>query len=196
MLWSCMRARIVPRHGGLGQQIGARAELAEPTTPILAQAQIQRSAPSPAAIRGVPGQRRARDHGPRVHRRTTDGGLLRYKSVAGQQYYGRGPLQISWNYNYGAAALGQNLLANPGLVSSDATISWETALWFWMTSTPQGWTAHTIMVQGAGFGLTIEVINGWVECNGGNPSAVNERGQYYQTFCALLGVPTGANLTC
>ena len=121
-----------------------------------------------------------------------------YKCVAGQDYHGRGPLQISWNYNYGAAgaALGQNLLANPGLVASDPTISWEAALWFWMTSTPKGRTAHTIMVQGAGFGLTIDVVNGSVECNGGNPDAVNERVQHFQNFCALLGVPTGANLTC
>ena len=121
-----------------------------------------------------------------------------YPCAAGQDYHGRGPLQISWNYNYGAAgaALGQPLLANPSLVSSDATISWETALWFWMTSTPQGRTAHTIMVQGAGFGLTIQVINGAVECNGGSPDSVNERVQFYQSFCSLLGVPTGTNLTC
>jgi predicted chitinase len=121
-----------------------------------------------------------------------------YPCAVGQDYHGRGPLQISWNYNYGAAgvALGQNLLANPSLVATDPTVSWEAALWFWMTSTPQGRTAHTIMVQGAGFGLTIEVVNGSVECNGGNPDAVNERVQHYQTFCALLGVPTGANLTC
>ena len=35
----------------------------------------------------------------------------KYPCAPGQQYYGRGPIQISWNYNYGAAgdALGVNL---------------------------------------------------------------------------------------
>ena len=38
------------------------------------------------------------------------------------QYFGRGPLQISWNFNYYAAgnALGIDLLDNPNLVSTDA----------------------------------------------------------------------------
>ncbi len=121
-----------------------------------------------------------------------------YKCVAGQDYHGRGPLQISWNYNYGAAgvALGANLLTNPGLVASDATIAWETALWFWMTVTSGGRTAHTVMAQNAGFGLTIRVINGQIECNGGNSQAVNDRIAFYQRFCAQLGVPSGENLTC
>ena len=123
---------------------------------------------------------------------------VQYKCAAGQEYFGRGPLQISWNYNYGAAgaALGQNLLANPGLVATDATISWETALWFWMTSAPKGRTAHTIMATSQGFGLTIDVINGAVECNGQDPTAMNKRVANYTNFCNQLGVPTGTNLTC
>ena len=121
-----------------------------------------------------------------------------YKCVAGQDYHGRGPLQISWNYNYGAAgaAIGENLLANPGLVATNATVAWETALWFWMTVTAGGRTAHTVMVQNAGFGLTINVINGQVECNGGNSQAVNERVSFYKNYCALLGIQPGDNLTC
>ena len=121
-----------------------------------------------------------------------------YKCAPGQDYHGRGPLQISWNYNYGAAgtALGANLLANPAMVSSDATIAWETALWFWMTVTSGGRTSHTIMVQGAGFGLTINAINGSVECNGGNSQAVNDRVNFYKNFCGQLGVDPGTNLSC
>ena len=121
-----------------------------------------------------------------------------YPCASGQKYYGRGPMQISWNYNYGAAgkALGENLLANPNLVSSNATIAWETAIWFWMTVMSNGRTAHTIMVQNAGFGLTIEVINGNIECNGGNSEAVNQRVAAYKNFCGLLGVDPGSNLTC
>ena len=45
-------------------------------------------------------------------------------------YYGRGPLQISWNFNYEAAgnALGVDLLDNPNLVSTDAARSESTRL--------------------------------------------------------------------
>lgn len=121
-----------------------------------------------------------------------------YPCAAGQDYHGRGPIQLSWNYNYGAAgkAIGENLLANPGLVSSNATIAWETGLWFWMTVMANGRTAHTVMVQNAGFGLTINVINGAIECNGGNSEAVNQRVNAFKSFCGMLGVDPGPNLTC
>jgi predicted chitinase len=121
-----------------------------------------------------------------------------YKCAAGQEYYGRGPLQISWNYNYGAcgAALGQNLLANPDLVATDPTVSWEAALWFWMTAAPAGRTAHSIMALSLGFGQTINVINGSVECGGKDPNSVNDRVNFYKDFCSRLGVDPGTNLTC
>ena len=113
-------------------------------------------------------------------------------------YYGRGPLQLSWNFNYYAAgnAIGQDLLDNPNLVSSNAAISWETALWYWMTGTGSaGQTSHQAMVNGAGFGTTIRAING-IECNGGNTGEMQDRVNDYQSFVSILGVPAGGNLTC
>ncbi|MYU15567.1 chitinase, partial [Streptomyces sp. SID8361] len=53
-----------------------------------------------------------------------------YGCPAGQAaYYGRGPIQLSWNFNYKAAgdALGIDLLGNPWLVEQDAAVSWKTA---------------------------------------------------------------------
>ena len=114
-------------------------------------------------------------------------------------YYGRGPLQISWNFNYESAgnALGVDLLDNPNLVSTNAAISWETALWYWMTDTGPGtMTGHNAMVNGAGFGQTIWAINGSVECNGGNTAEMQDRVNDYQAFAAILGVSPGGNLTC
>jgi predicted chitinase len=114
-------------------------------------------------------------------------------------YYGRGPLQISWNFNYESAgnALGVDLLDNPNLVSTNAAISWETALWYWMTDTGPGtMTGHNAMVNGAGFGQTIWAINGSVECNGGNTAEMQDRVNDYQQFTQILGVPAGNNLTC
>jgi predicted chitinase len=113
-------------------------------------------------------------------------------------YYGRGPLQISWNFNYKAAgdALGVDLLDNPNLVSTNAAISWETALWYWMTGTGGGsMTSHQAMVNGAGFGNTIRAINN-IECNGGNTAEMQDRVNDYQSFTSILGVSPGGNLTC
>ena len=117
----------------------------------------------------------------------------------GKQYYGRGPLQISWNYNYCSAgnALGVDLRANPELVAQDSTISWRTGLWFWMTSAGAGARpAHDSIVNGYGFGETIRTINGSLECNGGNSGAVQSRVSRYLNFCQKLGVDPGANQGC
>jgi predicted chitinase len=114
-------------------------------------------------------------------------------------YYGRGPLQLSWNFNYKAAgdALGIDLLDNPDLVATDAAVSWKTALWYWMTQNgPNTMTAHDAMVNGAGFGQTIRSINGSLECDGKNPAEMQDRVNLYTQFTQILGVAPGANLTC
>ncbi|MDT0266601.1 chitinase [Streptomyces sp. DSM 44915] len=123
-----------------------------------------------------------------------------YGCPAGQDaYYGRGPIQLSWNFNYKAAgdALGLDLLNNPWLVENDAAVAWRTALWYWNTqSGPGTMTPHDAMVNQAGFGETIRSINGSIECNGGNPGQVQSRVDLYQRFTAILGVDPGGNLYC
>ncbi|WP_432976036.1 glycoside hydrolase family 19 protein [Dactylosporangium sp. CA-233914] len=122
-----------------------------------------------------------------------------YGCPAGQSaYHGRGPIQLSWNFNYKAAgdALGVDLLNNPDLVATNSSISWQTGLWYWMTGTGNaGTTSHNAMVNGQGFGTTIRAINS-IECNGGNPAQVQSRVNLYNQFVAILGVPAGGNLTC
>ncbi|WP_372441046.1 glycoside hydrolase family 19 protein [Actinacidiphila acididurans] len=123
-----------------------------------------------------------------------------YGCPAGQSaYYGRGPIQLSWNFNYKAAgdSLGIDLLDNPNLVQTDAAVAWKTGLWYWNTQTGPGtMTSHNAMVNGAGFGETIRSINGSIECNGGNPAEVQDRVNAYQNFTSILGVPAGNNLYC
>jgi predicted chitinase len=122
-----------------------------------------------------------------------------YPCAPGQRYYGRGPIQLSWNFNYGraGAALGLPLLADPDLVARDPAVAWQTGLWYWMTQNGPGtMTAHDAMVNGAGFGETIRSINGAIECNGGNPAQVASRGRRYVELTKLLGVPPGDNLGC
>ena len=115
------------------------------------------------------------------------------------QYYGRGPIQLSWNFNYKAAgdALGIDLLRNPRLVQTDSAIAWKTGLWYWNTQNGPGtMTPHAAMVNGAGFGETIRSINGSIECNGGNPAQVQSRIDTYRRFTSALGVDPGGNLSC
>jgi predicted chitinase len=116
-------------------------------------------------------------------------------------YYGRGPIQLSWNFNYYSAGvalnMGDDLLRHPEKVANDAAISWKTGLWYWMTQTGPGtMTGHNAMVNGSGFGQTIRSINGSLECDGRNPAQVQSRVSSYQQFAGILGVPAGANLYC
>jgi chitinase len=119
--------------------------------------------------------------------------------AAGKRYYGRGPIQLSWNYNYCAAgtALGLNLQADPDLVARDSRVAWATGIWFWMTSSGAGSRpCHDSMVNNNGFGETIRTINGSLECNGANPGTVQTRVNNYLDFCSRLGVDPGPNLYC
>jgi chitinase len=122
--------------------------------------------------------------------------------VGGKRYYGRGPIQLSWNYNYCRASEflfgnAATLQQDPDLVARDPKVAWATALWFWMTQTGAGsMTAHSAMVNGSGFGETIRTINGGLECNGANPATVSLRIQYYQEITGLIGVSPGSNLGC
>ena len=117
----------------------------------------------------------------------------------GKRYFGRGPLQLSWNFNYCTvgAAIGIDLRADPDRVARDPTVAWQTGLWFWMTSGGAGFRpAHDSIVNGNGFGETIRTINGSLECNGGNPGAVQSRINRYRDFCSRLGVDPGGNQGC
>jgi hypothetical protein len=122
-------------------------------------------------------------------------------------YYGRGPIQLSWNFNYKAAgdALGYDLLHNPGWVASDANISWQTAAWFWNTQNGpggEGGNCHNAMMDSygaGGFGETIKHINGSLECpslGGGNAGSRDARINKYRYFCDQLGVSYGNNISC
>lgn len=118
-----------------------------------------------------------------------DSSNTQWPCAPGKNYYGRGPIQISWNYNYGPAgkSIGFDGLNSPETVANDPVIAFKTAFWFWMNN------VHSKI--GQGFGATIRAING-MECNGGNTGAVNARVQYYTQYCSQLGVSPGGNLRC
>ena len=118
-----------------------------------------------------------------------------YPCKGANQYYGRGPIQISWNFNYGAAGeyLKLDLLNNPDLVATDAKVAFQTMMWYWMTQKGPGtMTSHEAIIGGKGFGETIRSINGAVECNGKGPGQVNNRVMYYNKIRQIMGVSKGS----
>ncbi|XP_058005812.1 uncharacterized protein LOC110639626 isoform X3 [Hevea brasiliensis] len=134
-----------------------------------------------------------------------------YPCAPGKKYYGRGPIQLSWNYNYGQCgqALGLDLLNNPDLVATDRVISFKAAIWFWMT--PQfpkpschdvitgQWspTGHDISAGRApGYGVITNIINGGLECGRGWDARVEDRIGFYKRYCDMFGVGYGSNLDC
>jgi len=145
-----------------------------------------------------------------------DSGSAAYPPVAGQSYYGRGPIQMSWNYNYGAFSedvLGDKniLLSNPEKVLEDGTIFYQSAIWFWMTPQTGGYgliylkpSCHDVMVNAwtptdpqkinnkltSGFPVTINVINGGLESGSSrtNQTSPDDRLGFYLRYCEILGV--------
>ncbi|KAF9622250.1 hypothetical protein IFM89_030292 [Coptis chinensis] len=128
-----------------------------------------------------------------------------------RKYFGRGPIQISWNYNYGPAgkAIGSDLLNNPDLVSSNPTTSFKTAFWFWMTPQAPKPSCHDVITgrytpsnadraagRVPGFGFVTNIINGGLECGRGADDRVASRIGFYRRYCSLLGVTPGDNLDC
>nr|ACL81177.1 chitinase [Chimonanthus praecox] len=131
--------------------------------------------------------------------------------AAGKKYYGRGPMQISYNYNYGPAgqAIGVDLLNNPDLVATDPVISFKTAIWFWMTAQSPKPSCHDV-ITGAwspsdadsaagrvpGYGVITNIINGGLECGKGTDARVADRIGFYQRYCQIVEVSPGDNLDC
>jgi chitinase len=82
-------------------------------------------------------------------------------------------------------------------VARDPKVAWQTALWFWMTSSGAGSrNCHDGITGGHGFGSTIRTINGGLECDGKNPGTVKMRVDAYNALCKLMGVEPGANTGC
>ncbi|KAK6058978.1 chitinase class I, partial [Cooperia oncophora] len=105
-------------------------------------------------------------------------------------YFGRGALQLSWNYNYGlfqqfllSKGIKVDLINNPNLVVTkmDPPLAMLASLWFYMTPQPPKPSMHSIVVgdwrqseknrragfSGPIFGPTSLVINN--ECGGEDP---------------------------
>lgn len=138
-----------------------------------------------------------------------------YPPVEGKSYMGRGPKQLSWNYNYGQfseAWFGSkdSLLLHPEWLAHKPVLSFASAIWFWMATQFPKPSCHDIMVGNwkptpndilkgrvPGFGATVNVINGGVECGTGTAlEKTAYRYRYYQYFCQYFQVSPGENINC
>ncbi|MBI1572315.1 chitinase, partial [Escherichia coli] len=124
---------------------------------------------------------------------------------------GRGPIQLSYNYNYGPAgeAIGEDLLNNPDLVATDTVVSFKTALWFWMTPQAPKPSCHAVATgewtpsdadnaagRVPGYGVITNIINGGLECGMGQNAANDNRIGYYKRYCDIFGIGYGNNIDC
>ncbi|KAG7398898.1 Chitinase 1 [Phytophthora boehmeriae] len=119
--------------------------------------------------------------------------------ATGKRYHGRGPIQLSWNYNYYYAgeALGLDLLHDPDVVATDNTVTWMTALWFWMTP-HVGRVIHDVIAEVDGFATTTDIINGGLECGPDAPNTANEQSRIdnFNKMCEALGVEPLGKTSC
>merc|ERR1712180_295269 len=132
-----------------------------------------------------------------------------------KKYFGRGAKQLSYNFNYGPfsdAMYGtvKKLLENPDLVAS-TWLNLASATWFYSYPQPPKpsmlhvidgtWQSNEADKKNKlepGFGATIMIINGGIECGHGyeKPQATN-RQEYYKNFAKFFKLDiSGEELSC
>ncbi|MFC9773947.1 chitinase [Paenibacillus chitinolyticus] len=125
-----------------------------------------------------------------------------YPGFGENRYYGRGPIMLSWNFNYGlfsSIIYGDKniLLKNPEIVAAEGKIGFMTAILFWMTPQAPKPSAHDVMIgrwkaskelaekglKPAGFGITTMVLNG-LEAN----QPETRRAAHYRDITSRMGI--------
>lgn len=137
----------------------------------------------------------------------------RWPCVAGEGYFGRGAKQLSYHFNYGMFSEvmydgnANQLLQDPGLVA-DSWLNLASAIWFFLTpQAPKPAMLHVIDRTwspskreidagiGYGFGTTINIINGGIECGEQNKDKgqpVN-RIRYWEGLAKHFDIPIEAD---
>jgi len=126
-------------------------------------------------------------------------------------YYGRGPIQLSWNYNYAQFSKFlyndmSVLLNNPDLIQQDGALAFKSAIWFWMMPqcpkpschqamhdlwVPQSGEYASSKMYKKGFAHTNNIINGGLECRNTSSAAFTQkvvlRSELYKYYLSILG---------
>lgn len=130
-------------------------------------------------------------------------------------YYGRGPIQLSWNYNYGQFSKFlfndvNILLNNPDSIQQDGVLAFKSAIWFWMMPQCPKPSAHQVMhdlwrgeigdytsskMYTKGFAHTNNIINGGLECRSSSSAAFTQkvvlRSELYKYYLGIMGLTSG-----
>ncbi|MFD2269852.1 glycosyl hydrolase family 18 protein, partial [Vibrio thalassae] len=134
-----------------------------------------------------------------------------------KSYFGRGAKQLSYNYNYGPfsdAIYGDaNVLLNSPEKVADTWLNIASAIFFYVYPQPPkpsmlsvidgSWKPNQADIDAgisSGFGATIHIINGGLECGAGNESHTGpaNRISYYQKFADYfsMAIPADEALGC
>ena len=137
---------------------------------------------------------------------------------ADTKYFGRGPKQLSYNYNYGPYSYiiygdVNPLLQNPAKVT-EGWLAFASAVYFFMQPRPPKpsmfeliygyWTPPAVnsannvdsKEPGPSFGASIMIINGGIECGGGKATAqAANRVKYYAGFMDYFGLDPEMGIT-
>ena len=135
-----------------------------------------------------------------------------YPPNASKGYYGRGPIQLSWNYNYGQLSKflfnDKNiLLNNPDTIQKNGILAFKSAIWFWMMPQCPKPSCHQVMhdlwmpatgdytaskMYKMGFAHTNNIINGGLECRSTSTAAytikVALRSDLYKYYLGIAGL--------
>ena len=112
-------------------------------------------------------------------------------------FFGRGAIQLSWNYNFRAASEAltsdpNTFCENPDLVATTPEYAWGAGIFFWMENLKEETTCHIEALKSHDFGGTLNNINGGLECpayhGGWHGEAVKMRLNRYCRATATLGL--------
>jgi predicted chitinase len=72
-------------------------------------------------------------------------------------YFGRGAIQLSWNYNYRAASEAltgdaATFCDNPDLVATNPEYAWGAGIFYWMENLKEETTCHIEALKNRDFG--------------------------------------------
>jgi hypothetical protein len=87
-----------------------------------------------------------------------EGGDLEGYVAARHLFFGRGAIQLSWNYNYIGASVAltgspDTFCDNPDIVASEGRYAWGAGLYFWMEHVKEETTSHIeALINGGDFG--------------------------------------------
>ena len=133
-----------------------------------------------------------------VYEVSSDGEMAGFVK-ADKLYFGRGAIQLSWNYNYIKASVAltghsQTFCQRPDWVATKEEYAWGAGLFYWMENVKNDKTCHQAVLMHNEFGQTLDIINGGLECpsddHGWHGKAVQLRLNRYCRAATALGLDT------